>query len=374
MRSKRNRPREKSPGTFSTHENLRFSQLRRTRHVIPDGLQVVRPRPATPAETAIRLRSTASRRGLLAGLAGGALMSGLAALAGGASAERWRPRFILASALYGGSPLEAILPEVARAGCDTIDLWPRPHGTQREEVDRLGPERVRKRFEAAGVGLGSIACYKPGPFALAGEFDVATRLGGEGVILVTGCPGDADLAGDPLDRALRDFLERLGPGIEAARQAGGFIAIENHAKSLLKSPESIRRLAALAKSDRVGIALAPHHLPQDPALLAELAHDLGPKLLFVYAQQHGRGAWEKVPKEEELLQMPGRGPLDFGPLLRQLAAMRYAGPIEIFMHPTPRGVPILDSVEAVTAEVNRSRTHLESLVQAAEQQPAARQG
>ena len=51
-------------------------------------------------------------------------------------------------------------------------------------------------------------------------------------------------------------------------------------------------------------------------------------------------------------------PLDFGPLMRQLAAMNFAGPVEIFMHPVPRGVPILDTVAAITAEVNRARTAL----------------
>jgi len=53
--------------------------------------------------------------------------------------------------------------------------------------------------------------------------------------------------------------------------------------------------------------------------------------------------------------MPGRGPLDFGPLMRELAAVHFTGPIQIFMHPVPRGVPILDSIEAITAEVNRAR-------------------
>jgi sugar phosphate isomerase/epimerase len=325
--------------------------------VITEAGMVVQTEPSALVGGAIAALSR--RRALRA-----AATVGLTAMARRAqpAPDRWRPRFILASALYGDSPLETILPEVARAGCDTIDLWPKPHGTQREEVDTLGVERVRGLLEAAGVTLGSIACYKPGPFALAGEFEVAGRLGGQGVVLVTGCPGDGALSGDRLDRAILAFLDRLGPQIDAARRAGGFIAIENHGNSLVKSPEAIRRFAALAASDRVGIALAPHHLPQDPALLADLARDIGPKLLFVYAQQQGRGAWEKVPKEEELLQMPGRGPLDFGPLLRQLAAMRYAGPIEIFMHPTPRGVPILDTVEAVTAEVNRGRAYLESLV------------
>ena len=56
--------------------------------------------------------------------------------------------------------------------------------------------------------------------------------------------------------------------------------------------------------------------------------------------------------------MPGRGPFDFGPLMRQLSAMHFDGPVEIFMHPVPRGVPILDTVAAITAEVNRARTAL----------------
>ena len=132
------------------------------------------------------------------------------------------------------------------------------------------------------------------------------------------------------------------------------IAIENHSHSLLQTPEGIRRFAEIAKHERVGIALAPHHLPQDAELIASLAHDLGPQLKFVYAQQHGKGAKEKLPKEDELLQMPGRGPFDFGPLMRALADMRFGGPIEIFMRPVPRGVPILDSVQAITAEVNRA--------------------
>jgi sugar phosphate isomerase/epimerase len=54
----------------------------------------------------------------------------------------------------------------------------------------------------------------------------------------------------------------------------------------------------------------------------------------------------------------GLGPFDFGPLIRELAAMHFAGPVEIFMHPVPRGVPILESVAEITAEVNRGRSHL----------------
>jgi sugar phosphate isomerase/epimerase len=304
-------------------------------------------------------RAQSTRRTFLGTVSLGAV----AAVRGGRAnaepaAERWQPRWILASALYGTFPLSEILPEVAKTGADMIDLWPKPHGTQREEVDALGEEKVKEMLAAAGVRLGGIACYKVGAFKLADEFALAKRLGGEGTVLVTTAPGDGSLTGDALTAAIKAFLEKLAPSIAAAEETGGVIAIENHSSSLLQTPEGIRRFAELATHDRVGVAFAPHHLPQDAALIATLARDLGPKVKFVYAQQHGKGSKEKLPKDDEMLQMPGRGPLDFAPLMRELAAMRFAGPVEIFMHPVPRGVPILDSVAAITAEVNRARSHL----------------
>lgn len=74
------------------------------------------------------------------------------------------------------------------------------------------------------------------------------------------------------------------------------------------------------------------------------------------------GCHEKLPKEQELLQMPGRGDLDFGPLLAALKRMKYSGWTEIFMHPVPRGIPILETASAVTAEINRSRDYLNKLL------------
>lgn len=300
-----------------------------------------------------------TRRGFLgtASLAAIAAAHGVRATAEPA-AEQWQPRWILASALYGTFPLADILPEVAKTGAGMIDLWPKPHGTQREEIDSLGVEKVREMLAAADVKLGSIACYNVGPFELAGEFAIAREVGADQPVLCTVAPGDGAATGDALAGAIKTFLDKLGPSIAAAEETGGVIAIENHSSSLLQTPEGIRRFAELARHERVGVALAPHHLPQDADLIAGIARELGPKVKFVYAQQHGKGSKEKLPKEDELLQMPGRGPLDFGPLMRELAAMRFAGPVEIFMHPVPRGVPILDSVAEITAEVNRARQQL----------------
>jgi sugar phosphate isomerase/epimerase len=294
--------------------------------------------------------------------AAGAVAAAAVARGGVAADAPWRPTYILASALYGNFPLADILPEVAKTGAGSIDLWPKPHGTQREEIDTLGEEKVREMLAAAGVKLGGIACYTVGAFKLAGEFALAKRLGAEAPVLVTMAPGKGDAPGNELAAAIEEFLEKLRPSIAAAEESGGVIAIENHSRSLLQTPDGIRRFADAVTSDRVGVAFAPHHLPQDAHLIATLARDLGPRMKFVYAQQHGKGSKEKLPKEVELLQMPGRGPLDFGPLMRELAAQRFAGPVEIFMHPVPRGVPILETVPAITAEVNRAQAYLEALL------------
>ena len=43
-----------------------------------------------------------------------------------------------------------------------------------------------------------------------------------------------------------------------------------------------------------------------------------------------------------------------------LKKINFQGWTEIFMHPVPRGIPILDTAEGVTAEINRARRYLES--------------
>ena len=61
--------------------------------------------------------------------------------------------------------------------------------------------------------------------------------------------------------------------------------------------------------------------------------------------------------------MPGRGPLDFTPLLRALKSINFTGFTAPFMHPFPRGIPIPDSTAGVTAEIIRSRSYLEKCLQ-----------
>ena len=268
--------------------------------------------------------------------------------------------YIVGSSMYGYESLESILPEVRKTGATTIDIWPKVHGNQREQIESMGEEAFRKLLDANSVRLGCITQYKLGPFGLAEEMLFAQRFGCR--TIVTGAMGPRDLKGQELKQAVSQFIEKMKPHLEKAEEAGVTIAIENHGNNLIDSPDAIRWLAELRSSENLGIALAPYHLPQDENLIASLIKDCGPAMAMFYAWQHGNGCMSAQPKETELLQMPGRGTLDFVPIIQALRDIQYQGWTEIFMHPYPRGISILDDVPSVTAEINRARDYLEKLL------------
>ncbi|MBX3436854.1 MAG: sugar phosphate isomerase/epimerase [Planctomycetaceae bacterium] len=274
------------------------------------------------------------------------------------AAERaFRLNGIVASCMYGKAPLAEILPEVRKCGAETIELWAAPHGSQREEIDELGEERVRQMLAEHDIQLGSVTCFKLGLFGMQNEMRLVKRLGGDMVICNSG--GPAGLEGDQLRAAIAMFAEKLKPHVEAAEEIGVTIGIENHGGGLISSPESLEMIMDALPSERLGIALAPYHLPQDTDVISRLIRRLGSRLVHFQAWEHGMGCMVKLPKDQELLQLPHRGPLDWVPLLSALKEIDYAGRTEIFMHPVPRGVPILDSTAAVTAEINQAREYLE---------------
>jgi sugar phosphate isomerase/epimerase len=295
-----------------------------------------------------------NRRQFLGGVVGSVVAHAVAAEP---MPGRFRLRYVPASCLYGYADLRTILPEVRKTGADAIDIWPKVHGSQREQLDEMGEERFAALLNEHGVRLGCITQYKLGPLGLKDEMRLASRLGCR--TIVTGAVGPKGLKGNDLKTAVKGFVEKLKPHLAVAEETRVTIAIENHANSLIDSPDSMKWLAELRPTPRLAIALAPYHLPQDTGLLAGLIRDLGRRIETFYAWQHGMGCMTKLPKDQELLQMPGRGPLDFAPVLAALREIDFQGNTEIFMHAVPRGDPILDSPQAVTAEINRARTYLE---------------
>ncbi|MBT6144915.1 MAG: sugar phosphate isomerase/epimerase [Gemmatimonadetes bacterium] len=274
--------------------------------------------------------------------------------------EAFNLQYIVGSSLYGCLPLAQILPEVSRAHRGLIDIWPRAHGDQREQVEAMGHEAFAELLSAHGVKLGASTRFDLGPFGLQEEMKFANGFGAS--LLICGSKGPKDLKGGELRQAVGDFAEALRPHIDAAGEHDVTIAIENHGNALIESPDSMKWLVEFTDSPHLGIALAPYHLPDDAQQVAELITDLGSSLSLFYAWQHGMGCHEKLPKEQELMQLPGRGTLDFRPMLAALKKIDFSGWTEIFMHPVPRGIPILDTAAEVTDELERARIYLENLL------------
>jgi len=276
----------------------------------------------------------------------------------GSSERVFRLRYIVASSMYGRMSLSNILGQVRKCGAEHIDIWPERHANQREQIEQMGRERFAAMLKKHGLKVGILTHYDLGPFGLREEMEVARKFGGTMIICGSGGPGS--LEGPALKAAVKAFLDKMKPHIAAAEKAGITIGIENHANSLIHSADSIRWLAELAPSKSIGIALAPYHLPQDAALIAKLISDIDKALVHFYAWQYGMGCHKKLPKEQELEQLPGLGKLDFTPIVAALRSISYKGWTEIFMHPVPRGIPIMPTAAEVTAKISRARAYLES--------------
>ena len=287
--------------------------------------------------------------------------AGATALAGPVRAAReeqpFKLNYLVSSAMYGTTALDKVLPEIRKAGTNFIDIWPRPHANHREQVAMMGLKAFEELLARHEVKLGVLTQYKLGPFGLAPELAVARRFGCR--IIVCGASGNRRATGPALKAEVKKFTEEMKPHADAAAEHGVTIAVENHSGQILATPDGIRWFAELATHPHLALAFAPHHLPQDGELQGDLLAGLGSKVAFFYGQQHATGSTRKQPREKELLQMPGRGPLDFTPLLRGLKKINFTGFTEPFMHPFPRGIPIHDSTAGVTTEINRSRVYLE---------------
>jgi sugar phosphate isomerase/epimerase len=276
-----------------------------------------------------------------------------------ARSDAFRLRCILSSAMYGEMPLEVILPEVAKTGCEAIDIWCRVHGNQREQIAEMGDEAFAALLARHQVKLGVSTRYPLGPTGLQNEMRWMQKFGGG--IIVTGSKGPREPQGAAAKSAVLEFLEMMKPHVARAEETGVTIALENHDKQFLYHPDSLRYFAEFNRSPHLGVAFAPHHLhawtDQIPALLRDLG---AAQIPFMYFQEHSDGIRQKAPKEIEMRQLPGfGGGLDYRPIVKALSEIRYQGYVEIFMHPTPRGIPILPTVPEITAAINRSRGYIE---------------
>ena len=165
-------------------------------------------------------RRSLSRRealGVITGVAASSALEPAPWLA--AETPGFRLRYILGSCMYGTTKLAEILPEVKKIGAEHIDIWPRVHGDQREQVETMGIDRFAEMLAKHKVKLGIITQYKLGPYRLQGEMKVVKKLGGSLLIC-----GSAAGSGKTLRDRVRSFAESMKPHIAAA---------EKHRQSLI---------------------------------------------------------------------------------------------------------------------------------------------
>ena len=275
-------------------------------------------------------------------------------------------KYIVGSSMYGRLPLSEILPEVRKTGAGHIDIWPKVHGNQREQMEELGHDKVAAMLKQHKVRLSCLTHYDLGPMGLGKDMAVAKKF--KCGMMVCGGSGPKGLKGDALKKAVKEFAEKMKPHVAVAEEHGVTIAIENHGNNLIDSPDSLKWLVEFRSSKKMKIAFAPYHLEGlgvDAQGFGKLIEQLGNNIAMYYAWQHGMGCSKKLPKEQELLQMPGRGDLDFAPSVAALKKIKYRGFTQIFMHPVPRGIPILPTAKETTAEINRGRAYLEKLLKSA---------
>lgn len=278
----------------------------------------------------------------------------------GASAEKFRFKYLVGSCMYGYTDLATVLAEVPKTGAKSIDIWPRVHGNQREQIDEMGVDKFLELLGQHNLSVGCLSQYKLGPFGLNEELKFANQVGCH--TIVTNAKGPTKQRGTELRDSIKKFIEEFRPTLEAAAELKIDIAIENHSQNIIASIDSIKWLRELCPASNLKFAIAPYHLEQDPELIQELIRHLDKSITIFYAWQHGTGSMEKQPKEKELLQMPGKGPLDFRPIIKALQDISYTGWTEIFMHSFPRGLAVHETPQAVTEEINLARNYLESLL------------
>ncbi len=277
-----------------------------------------------------------------------------------AEAQGFALRHVLSSALYGDLPLEEVLGEVEKSGAESIDIWRKVHATHREQIEAMGDEAFQALLTTRRVSFAVSTCYPLGPFRQDDELRWVKKNGGRMTVCASGKMGDPDASGAEAKAQVKAFFEKLKPHYELAEELGLTMAIENHKNAMLSSPDSIRHFADLNPSKAVGIAFAPHHLHDAVGEIPDLIRHCGKENLpFFYFQEFHPSSKQQMAKEEELKQLPGFGTLDYVPIVAALKEIAFDGLAEIFMHPTPRGVPMLPTAAGITEKVKESRAYLD---------------
>ena len=91
-------------------------------------------------------------------------VAGLALPTTRAAGSSFKLNYIVGSAMYGDLPLATVIEETPKTGAKLLDVWPKKHGTQREQMDEMGHDKVMELLAKHGVKFACSTRYDLGPF------------------------------------------------------------------------------------------------------------------------------------------------------------------------------------------------------------------
>ena len=162
--------------------------------------------------------------------------------------------------------------------------------------------------------------------------------------------------------------QKIHRGNEAARRKGGGTRRDRSPSRTTSGrpiyhPDSLRYFAEFNRSANLGIAFAPHHLlpmgrSKSRNCSATSARSRSAVRVFSGAL---RGHDEEDEQGDRNAATPRTSAArsTIGPIVKALRDIGYSGFVEIFMHPMPRGIPILPTAAEITAAINKSRAYVE---------------
>jgi sugar phosphate isomerase/epimerase len=251
---------------------------------------------------------------------GRAAIAGPAASGAGkahAAGAAWTMRLSCSSINFSSLSIEQACQRIAALGFEAVDIWSAHAGCPHldDVAKRLGPTGLKDLLAQHRLKLYSFSVY-------AGGYRRYAELLGQagGGVAVRGSAGACKA--EELTTRMKAFLETLKPELALAEKYNSYLAIENHANSLLHTRDSFKAFCELSAHPRLGVALAPYHLQAAKASVEDVVAIAGRQLLFFYAWQNAPGA----------MQLPGHGPADCRPWLAALAKADYRWYVTPFMH------------------------------------------
>lgn len=260
-------------------------------------------------QSADGMRQGMSRRAFMASAAVSAL--GLYGLQTSPShAQVKRMPYSVSTVMYKGLSMPQILEQIAKTGCEAVDIWGGQWIDHLEWVEQIGPQKLAELLEQHALKLYSFSIYLTPQRRRLEYLELLKKCGGQVAVL------------DSEEPNLDKTLENLKPLVEKAEQLDVKLAVENHAGQTLESIDDFARFVEQAKSPALGMALAPYHVMSRDESVARAVEVIGEKLFFFYAWQHAEGMHE----------LPGDGALDFVPIIQALKKNEFPYYLNIFCH------------------------------------------